>query len=369
MNNNMKAFYNAVVFDGEVMHSNNAVLISEGKVLDLVAGDAIPAEAEKINLKGNFIAPAFIDIQIYGGNGKMFSHELSVESIQATYEYCLSGGATQFLITLATNSIEVFLKGIEVVKEYWQQGGKGMPGLHLEGPYLNPVKKGAHLEHYIHKPTQEEVSMLLKHGKGVIKIMTLAPEQCDATIIQLLQDNGVIISAGHSNATYEQATTAFDKGIPAATHLFNAMSPLQHRAPGLPGAIYNHPKVMSSIVPDGIHVDFAMLRISKKVMQERLFIITDAVAEITSGEYQHIFKGDRYTLPDGTLSGSALTMMKGVKNCVQQTGIELGEALRMASLYPAKVIGKSAELGRIKKGYNAEMVVFDKGFNVVDVIH
>jgi N-acetylglucosamine-6-phosphate deacetylase len=368
MNNNMKAFYNAVIFDGETMHHNKAVLTSEGRILDLVAEEAIPADAERINLKGNFLAPAFIDIQIYGGNGKMFSHELSVESIQATYEYCLSGGATQFMITLATNSIEVFLKGIEVVKEYWQQGGKGMPGLHLEGPYINPVKRGAHVERYIHKPTLEEVGMLLKQGKGVIKIMTLAPEQCDAAIIQLLQDNNVIVSAGHSNATYEQASTAFDNGIPVATHLFNAMSPLQHRAPGLPGAIYNHPAAMSSIVPDGIHVDFAVLRISKKVMQERLFMITDAVAETTSGEYQHIFKGDRYTLPDGTLSGSALTMIKGVKNCVEQAGIDLEEALRMASLYPAKVIGKSNELGRIKKGYNAEMVAFDKQFNVLDVI-
>ena len=199
-------------------------------------------------------------------------------------------------------------------------------------------------------------------------MMTLAPEQCDDAIIKLLQDNGVIVSAGHSNATYEQATTAFDKGIPVATHLFNAMSPLQHRAPGLVGAIYNHPKVMSSIVPDGIHVDFAAVRISKKIMQERLFIITDAVAETTSGEYQHIFKGDRFTLPDGTLSGSALTMMKGTRNCVEHAGIDLEEALRMASLYPAKVIGKSNKLGRIKKGYNAEMVVFDKQFNVLDVI-
>jgi N-acetylglucosamine-6-phosphate deacetylase len=369
MNSNMKAFYKAVVFDGTTMHRDKAVLVSDEKILDLVAEDAIPAGAEKIDLKGNILAPAFIDIQIYGGNGKMFSHDLSVESIQATYQYCLSGGATQFLITLATNSIEVFLKGIEVVKEYWQQGGKGMPGLHLEGPYLNPAKRGAHVERFIHKPTMEEVGMLLKRGKGVIKIMTLAPEQCDASIIQLLQNNGVIISAGHSNATYEQATTAFDNGIPVATHLFNAMSPLQHRAPGLPGAIYNHPKVMSSIVPDGIHVDFAVLRISKKVMQERLFMITDAVAETTSGEYQHVFKGDRYTLPDGTLSGSALTMMKGVKNCVERAGIPLEEALRMASLYPAKAIGQSNEMGRIEKGYNAEMVVFDKEFKVAGVIN
>ncbi len=364
----MKAFHNAVVFDGTALHKNKAVLINEGKIVDLIATDAIPADAEKIDLKGNFLAPAFIDIQIYGGNGKMFSQDISIEAIKATYEYCLSGGATQFVITMATNSIDVFLKGIEVVKEYLQQGGKGLPGLHLEGPYLNPIKRGAHVEHFIKKPTLEEVNMLLEHGKSIIKIMTLAPEQCDPAIIKLLQDNGIVVSAGHSNATYEQAYAAFDSGIPVATHLFNAMSPLQHRAPGLPGAIYNHPTVMSSIVPDGIHVDFAVLRISKKIMQDRLFMITDAVAATSEGAYQHVFKGDRYTLPDGTLSGSALTMMKGVKNCVEHAGIDLEEALRMASLYPAKVIGLSGDLGKIEKNYKAEMVVFDRAFNVLEVI-
>jgi len=369
MNDNMKAYFNAQVFNGKGIVNNVAVLTDNSHVIDIISPERIPANAEKTDLQNNFLAPAFLDLQIYGGNGKMFSHELSVESIQATYEYCLSGGATQFLITLATNSIEKFLKGIEVVKQYWQQDGKGLLGLHLEGPYLNPVKRGAHIEHYIKKPTVEEVNLLLKHGKDVIKIMTLAPEQCDESIIELLRHNGVVVSAGHSNASYSQGIDAFNSGIPVATHLFNAMSPLQHRAPGLVAAIYNHPTVMSSIVPDGIHVDFAAIKISKKLMNERLFIITDAVAEIRSGEYQHIFKGDRYTLPDGTLSGSALTMMKGVKNLVQQVGIDLEEALRMASLYPAQVIGRSNEWGKIEKGYRAEFVVFDKEFNVRKVIN
>lgn len=365
----MKAYFNARVFNGTEIVKDIAVLTDKNLVVDIVPAAAIPANAEKIDLKNNFLAPAFMDIQIYGGNGKMFSHELSVESIQATYEYCLSGGATQFFITLATNSIEVFLKGIETVKLYWQQGGKGMPGLHLEGPYINPVKRGAHILHHIKKPTVEEVTMLLKHGKDVIKIMTLAPEQCDDEIIKLLQDNGVVVSAGHSNASYTQAMDAFGKGIAATTHLFNAMSPLQHRAPGLVGAIYNHPTVRSSIVPDGIHVDFAAIKISKKQMNERLFIITDAVAETRSGEYQHIFKGDRYTLPDGTLSGSALTMIKAVRNLVEQVNIPLEEALRMASLYPAQVIGRSGEWGRIEKSYSAEFVVFDQEFNVIEVVN
>ncbi len=364
----MKAYYNARVFTGTEIKENIVVLTDAGKVLDLVSENNIPAAAEKIDLQKNLLAPAFLDIQIYGGNGKMFSQDLSIASLEATYAYCLSGGATQFMITIATNSNEVFLKGIELVNAYWQQGGKGLLGLHMEGPYLNPLKKGAHVERFIKKPTLEEVKMFLDKGKGAIKMMTLAPEQCDDAIIQLLMDNGVLVSAGHSNASYDQAMEAFNKGIPVATHLFNAMSPLQHRAPGLPGAIFNHPTVMSSVVPDGIHVDFAALKISKKQMGERLFIITDAVAETLTGEYQHIYKGDRYALPDGTLSGSALTMLKGVKNLVEKVGIDLPEALRMASLYPAKIIGRDNEFGKIEKGSNAEFVVLDENLQLMQII-
>jgi len=364
----MKAYTNARVFNGTSFLTNFTVITDKDTITALVAPDAIPAGAEIIDLNNKILAPAFIDIQIYGGNGKLFSNELSVAALQSTYEYCLAGGAAQFYITLATNSMEVFYKGIDAIKQYWQQGGKGMPGLHLEGPYLNPIKKGAHIEKYIKKPAIEEVKSLLAYGKDVIKIMTIAPEQCDDEIVQLLLDNGIVISAGHSNAGYEQGLAAFDKGINAATHLFNAMSPLQHREPGLVGAIYNHPEVRSSIVPDGIHVDFAVVRISKKIMQERLFIITDAVTATTAGDYPHVFKGDRYTMPDGTLSGSALTMMKGVKNLITEVGISLEEALRMASLYPAQVVGMDKELGRIEKGYKADFVAFDDEFNVVSMI-
>ncbi len=353
------AYSNARVFNGSVFLDGMAVLVSDNKVQALVAENDIPASAALTDCQQKILAPAFIDIQIYGGNGRLFSNDLSAAAIQSTYEYCLSGGAAQFYITLATNSIELFLKGIDAVREYWRRGGKGMPGLHLEGPYINPLKKGAHLEKYIKKPTLEEVQMLLDYGSDVIKIMTLAPEQCDEAVIALLQKNGIIVSAGHSNASYRQGIAAFDKGIRAATHLFNAMSPFQHRAPGLVGAIYNHPKVMSSIVPDGIHVDFAALRASKKIMQERLFIITDAVTATSTGDYPHLFTDDRYTMPDGTLSGSALTMLQGVKNLVTEAGVELQEALRMASLYPAQVVGMDKKWGRIEKGYDADFILLD----------
>ena len=236
--------------------------------------------------------------------------------------------------------------------------------MHVEGPWISKEKRGAHIESLIHSPTLKQAKDLLEYGKGVIKIITLAPEVCSAEIVELIRSYGVIISAGHSNASLHQATAAFDNGISAATHLFNAMSPLQHRSPGVAGAIMNHSKVRCSIVPDGYHVDFAAVSIAKKVMQERLFIITDAVTETSEGFYPHQLEGDKY-MSNGILSGSALTMVRAVKNCVEKAGIELGEALRMASLYPAQVIKMDNELGRIKKGYKAAFVFLNKNIEVV----
>jgi N-acetylglucosamine-6-phosphate deacetylase len=364
----LQAFTNATIFTGTTIETGKAILVDNHQVVDLVPYNGLPADCEKIDLQGLNIAPAFIDLQIYGGNGKMFSHDLSIASLQATYEYCLQGGASHFMITMATNSIEKFLQGIEVVKEYWKSGGKGLLGLHLEGPYLNSGKRGAHIEHYIKKPAKEEVQMLLEKGKGVIKMITIAPEICDDEIIELFLKNILLVSVGHTNAKYEEANHAFNMGIPAATHLFNAMSSFQHRAPGTVGAIFNHPMVLSSLVCDGVHVDFAAVIVAKKIMQTRLFYITDAVAETLEGEYKHIFKGDRYTLPDGTLSGSSLTMMAAVKNGVLHAGIPLDESLRMASAYPAKLIEKEFKLGKIEKGSAAHFVIFDKEFNVKKVV-
>lgn len=354
----LAAYTNGKIFTGDALEVNKAVLTDNDVIVGITAANAIPSQYMTVDLQGFTMAPAFIDMQIYGGNGKLFSQELSVESLKATYEYCLLGGCAHFMITMATNTIEKFLKGFEVVRAYREQGGKGLLGLHLEGPYINPIKRGAHLENCVKKPTLNEVRMLLQKGEGAFKMMTLAPEQCGDDVIQLLLDHHIILSAGHTNATYQQALDGFKKGIPAATHLFNAMSPLQHREPGMVGAIFNHPFVMSSIVCDGVHVDYAAVHIAKKVLQNRLFFITDAVTETTEGEYQHLFRGDRYCLPDGTLSGSSLTMLQCVKNAVAHTGIALEEALRMAAAYPAQLL-KDQKLGKIEAGYEACFVVFD----------
>lgn len=363
------AIINARVFTGDSIQDNKAVLVNKGIIEDLIPEAEVPSHYVIKDLKRLNIAPSLIDLQIYGGNGKMFSHELSTEALHATYEYCIAGGCTHFMITMATNSIENFLRGIDAVQEYWDQDGKGLLGLHLEGPYINPLKKGAHIESYIKKPTLQEVKLLCSRRKQVVKMITIAPELCDESVIEFLLEQQVIISAGHTNATYREATRAFNKGIPAATHLFNAMSPLQHREPGMVGAIYDHPTIMSSVVCDGVHVDYSVVRISKHLLKERLFFITDAVTEIREGEYKHIFHGDRYLLPDGTLSGSSLTMLQCVKNAIQHVGIPLEEALRMASTYPARLLGHQYKLGAIRKGYHACFVVFDDELNTLRVMN
>jgi len=362
------AFIAREIFTGQEIQTGKAVLVRDGKIVGTTPVADIPAGYRKKELAGYMLAPAFMDLQIYGGNGKLFSAELTTDALEAIYEYGLQGGCTRFLVTMATNSIEKFLRGMEVVRDYQAGGGKGLLGLHLEGPYINPAKKGAHISRWIKTPTPDEIRMLLEKGKGVFRMMTLAPEQCDKECIELLLQNGIVVSAGHSNASYEQGIGGFYQGIPAATHLFNAMSPLQGREPGMVGAIYDHLDVMSSIVCDGVHVDYASVRISKKILKDRLFFITDAVSEVAYGEYVHVFKGDRYTLPDGTLSGSALTMLQAVKNGVEKAGIPLPEALRMASLYPAALMGLDKKWGNIQPGAIADLVLLDEQMNLLQVI-
>lgn len=365
---NRKVYSNGIIYTGTDVITGKAIVTEDNIIVDLVNADMAGEWGALHDLGGLKIAPAFIDLQIYGANNRLFSARPDLNSIADTYQYCLAGGCSQFMITMATNSIALFLEGMEAVRQYWQQGGKGLLGLHLEGPYMNPAKKGAHIEQYIKKPTEAEVAMLLEKGRDVFKMITLAPEMCDDKIIQMLLDHDIIVSAGHSNATYKEAQRGFALGIPTATHLFNAMSPFQSREPGLVGAVYNNQTVMSSVVADGVHVDFVSLKISKEIMGNRLFFITDAVTSCSEGGYQHIFKGDRYTLPDGTLSGSALTMMQSVKNAVNRAGISLEEALRMASTYPASLLKSTLRRGKIAKGHVAEFVVFDEALTIKEVI-
>lgn len=314
----------------------------------------------------NYLVPGFVDLQIYGAAGKLFSADPTIENIRIIEDQLLQEGTTSFLICLATNTPEVFNRCISVIKAY-QKDARNCLGLHLEGPFINPEKRGAHVKEYIRKASLDEIKSLLEFGDGTIKMMTLAPELQDDDVIQYLLDHDVVVSLGHSSATFEQATKAYNQGIQTTTHLFNAMSALQHRAPGIPTAVFNHPKAMSSIIVDGLHVDFEVVNVAAKVMKERLFIITDAVTQCNTGPYQHVAIDGKFVMPDGTLSGSAMTMLQSIKNCVAHCDISLTDAINMATYYPAKLIKKANEIGQITVNAEANLVVLNEQLDIEQV--
>lgn len=319
-----------------------------------------------VDLGGQIVTPAFIDLQVYGGQDKLFNNEPTTEAIAATWESVRAGGAAHFQITLSCSPLETMWQAMDACRQYRADGGKGLIGLHLEGPYFNPEKRGAHPLKNILKPEPATIREILKRGAGVVTYMTIAPEMFDPESLEILLNSNLCLSAGHSNATYEQADRAFRLGIGRATHLFNAMSPFQGRAPGMVGAIYDH-KPWTSIIADGIHCDFASVRISHQVLGEKLFLISDAVTDSFSGDYRFRFAGDRYVDEAGTLAGSSLTMAKAVQNTIQKAGIAPEEAIRMASSRPAQVIGRANTLGSIAPGYPAEWVLFDSDWNLLEV--
>lgn len=302
-----------------------------------------------------YIVPALIDLQIYGADGKLLSAFPDADCIEKTYQYCLKGGAAYFQPTIASQSNDIIYQAVDAVKAYKTNGGKGCIGLHIEGPWIHVAKKGAHNAGVIRAPSLQEVQDLLNYGKDWISMITLAPEVCSKEIIDLIQSNGIVVSAGHSNASYEMATEFFNDNIKVATHLYNAMSPFQHRAPGMVGALFNHKKAMSSLVADGYHVDFSAISIAKQIMGDRLFCITDAVTATSTGIYQHQLVGDKYESA-GTLSGSALTQIKSINNLVDHVGIDLGEAIRMCSVYPAKVMQIENMSATIEVNKNADLL-------------
>ncbi len=363
----LKAFSASAVFDGASFHSNLAIIVEGDSIVQILPGEKLPGNIAHHFYENCMILPAFIDIQVYGAQSRLFSLFPSVETLQLMAEKFLQSGTGLFQPTVATNAMGVIKKCIDAVRLYKSTGNNAVHGLHIEGPWINPLKKGAHLEEYIHPPTGEEVKDLLEYGKGIITMITLAPEICKKPIIDLILSYDVKISAGHSNASYAQSMQAFNGGVVAVTHLFNAMSNFHHREPGMPGAAFLHPAVKASIIPDGYHVDFHAVAIAKKILGERLFAITDAVTVTVDGPYQHILNTDHYVC-NGTLSGSALSMYDAFFNLVTHAGIEKGEANRMCSLYPAQVLGLENRYGKIAPGYAGQFLVIDKQLKLVEVI-
>jgi N-acetylglucosamine-6-phosphate deacetylase len=359
----LTAFTNATIFTGIETISGKSLLIRDDRIESIIDPATVPEDAKTIDCKGSFISAGLIDLQIAGGGGYLFSAYPTSEALKAITDAITLSGTTGFLIAIPTDNPEVYREVIRVVRE---NPHPAVLGLHIEGPFISQLRRGAHIKELIRIPTIEDVKALIDEGKGVVRMLTLAPEVCEPGIIELLNDNGIVVAAGHSNATFREAVKGFRQGIRTTTHLFNGMSQLHHRDPGLPAAVFETNNVFASIIADGIHVDYSMISIAKKLMKERLFLVSDAVEENLKGSYLHVRQTDRFTLPDGTLSGSLLTMMKAVKNCIENVGIPVDEALRMASLYPAEVMN-IPDKGKILPGFKADLVVFDKDYDVEQV--
>ncbi len=346
---------------------NNDTLIT-GQEIEISNAEIFAIRpANTTGTEQSITVPGFIDLQIYGSGGRLFSADPTIESLTIMEDDLLKKGTTGFLACLATNTPEVFSACIKTVKAH-RASAKNCLGLHLEGPFLNPKRLGAHVPAFVRKASLDEIKHLLDFGDGVIKMMTIAPELQDDEVIQYLLDNGVVVSLGHSNATFDEATAAYNKGVQTTTHLFNAMSPIHHREPGIPTAVFNHNKAMASIIADGQHVDFEVVKFAQKLLKERLFLITDAVTACATGPYQHVQKGNKYVMPDGTLSGSSLTMLEAVKNCVSHCDMDLNDALKMATRYPAKLIGIEHLTGVIEVGNKADLLVLDRNLELKEVI-
>ncbi|WP_154172225.1 N-acetylglucosamine-6-phosphate deacetylase [Vibrio metoecus] len=366
----MYALTNCKIFTGNDVLVKHAVIIN-GETIDAVCPEEmLPSGIKMVDLNGANLSPGFIDLQLNGCGGVMFNDEITAETIDIMHKANLKSGCTSFLPTLITSSDENMRQAIDAAREYQSQYPNQSLGLHLEGPYLNVMKKGIHSVDFI-RPSDDEMIETMCANRDVIAKVTLAPENNKPEHIEKLVKAGIVVSIGHTNATYAEARQSFESGITFATHLFNAMTPMVGREPGVVGAIYDTPDVYAGIIADGFHVDYANIRIAHKIKGEKLVLVTDATAPAGADMDYFIFVGKKVYYRDGkcvdengTLGGSALTMIEAVQNTVEHVGIALDEALRMATLYPAKAIGVDEKLGRIKKGMIANLTVFDRDFNV-----
>jgi len=366
----MYALTNCKIFTGSDVLVEHAVIINNNFIDAVCPISELPEGIETRDLNGANLSPGFIDLQLNGCGGVMLNDEITAETMQIMHEANLKSGCTSFLPTLITSSDEDMRQAVAAARDYHAKYQNQSLGLHLEGPYLNVAKKGIHSVDFI-RPSDDSMIDFMCDNADVIAKVTLAPEHNEPAHIERLKQAGIVVSIGHTNATYAEARRGFDAGITFATHLFNAMTPMVGREPGVVGAIYDTPDVYAGIIADGFHVDYANIRIAHKIKGEKLVLVTDATAPAGADMDYFIFVGKKVYYRDGkcvdengTLGGSALTMIEAVQNTVEHVGIALDEALRMATLYPAKAIGVEEQLGRVKKGMVANLTVFDRDFNV-----
>lgn len=365
-------FVNGRVFDGEIIHQDSAVTVEQGVVVEV--GKSFTMGSDAYNLKGNLLAPGFIDIQVNGGGGRLFNNAPTLETLRLIANAHRQFGTTGFLPTVITDTTEVLQSAAVAVGQAMLQKVPGILGLHLEGPCLNAERRGVHAMARLRDMDAQLLNMLssINSGNPGTTLLTLAPELVSSSELKWLVDQGIVVFAGHSMANFDQALAALDAGVSGFTHLFNAMPPLLSREPGIVGAALCHPHSYAGIIADGFHVHPATFEIVVKAKQKGfVLLVTDAMASVGSEECSFSLYGElvqvsggRCLTQDGTLAGSSLNMITAVKNAIEFANLDVTEALRMAATYPARAINRDQELGLIKPGYRASFVELDEGLNV-----
>ncbi len=366
----------ARIFDGERVINDHAVIVDDDLIAGVVPLAGLAGDMPLKRYDGGILAPGFIDAQINGAGGVLFNEAPTRDTLVTMMRAQGRFGTTAMLPTFITDRPEIRAQAVSAVREAIAAGMPGIVGIHLEGPFLSPQRKGAHALDLIADMTSEDVEILTATGLPTV-LLTLAPECVDPALIARLVAGGVIVSLGHTEATFDQAMAAVAAGARGVTHLFNAMSQLGHREPGMVGAALAAPDLHAGIIADGIHVHPTALRLALAAKRGpgRLFLVTDAMPPSAGGGDSFalngrtaVRSGQALVLADGTLAGSDLTMDKAVRFAVRELGVDLSEALRMASLYPAEFLGLSDTRGRLKQGYRADIVHLDNTLEVTDVL-
>lgn len=360
-----------IVTDYEVW-DDAAILMGDGVIRGVSPDYSLLDDADEIHdYKNSFIMPGFIDLQVNGG----FGIDLATEPGRAPElsEKLLSTGATSYLPTLISSSESLYEDTLEELNQTMEAPGSGAEilGVHLEGPFINPEKRGAHATSHIRLPDAELLDRLLERGK--VCMMTLAPELEGAVdLSSRAASRGVAVSAGHSNATFEEAYESFDRRVTGVTHLFNAMSPMHHRQPGLAGAVFAHPRVVCGLIADGLHVHPEMIGLAFRMLgPDRIYLTTDSTAAtgMGPGEYalatRTVYQdANMARLSSGAIAGSLITMIEAFQNILAFTGCTIAEASRMTSTTPACFCGEGRNKGRLVPDYDADIIVLGLDLSV-----
>jgi N-acetylglucosamine-6-phosphate deacetylase len=368
------ALVNGRVLDNAGFRDDRVVMLDGSRISDVVASDDPRCSTvARYDLRGQLLLPGFLDTQVNGGGGVLFNAEPTVDAIREIGAAHRRYGTTGFLPTLISDDLHVVARALSAVQAAIDTGIPGVLGIHIEGPYLNVARKGVHDPAKLRGLDEGAVGLLtaLRSGRTLV---TLAPEMTTPTIIAQLAAAGVVVCAGHTNATYAEIRTALRHGLTGFTHLFNAMSQLAAREPGVVGAALDDPDSWCGIIVDGRHVDPTVLRIALRCKRhDRFMLVTDAMPSVGATEKSFSLQGRTISIANGvlvdeygTLAGSDTDMATTVRNAVELLGLSLPEAARMASRYPAEFLGLGAELGRIAPGYRANLVLVDDELQVVE---